>query len=151
MERLIRTLRSRIGTCRLSDSSSPFAILLQRILHDLRTCSNATTGVSPFERLFNRKPVTAFNNFVTCLDSRPILKKGAWRDTSRATPPLLTPRDSESDTSRDEPLASTTVRRRPVAGLLTAPFSGGSSLPFCNAAQVRNQVPTILSKSPTIL
>ena len=60
-----------------------------------------------------RIPVTDFNIFVTCLDSHQVPQKGHWPDTSRASSPSLTGRDSESDTSGYEPQAVTTSRRRP--------------------------------------
>ncbi len=53
---------------------SLLSYLLDSILYDIDTCTNATTGVSPFERLFKRTPVTAFHNFTSCLDSRGILQ-----------------------------------------------------------------------------
>ncbi len=52
LERRIRTLCSRLGTCRLTEPTPPFPALLHRIFYDIRTCSNATTGVSPFQCLF---------------------------------------------------------------------------------------------------
>ncbi len=121
VERLIRTLRERVDACRLTAPGASFRTTLHRVLQDIRLCVNATTNTSPSSFFLSRTPNTVIRNlshnlYPVSAPSR-IIKKGKWRTLREATPPILTARASESDTSggaetRPRALARKTVRRR---------------------------------------
>ena len=118
VERLIGTLRERVGACHLSAPGAPFRDTLHRVLQDIRLCVNATTLESPSTIFLKRTPNSAFSNlsnrlYPVSVPTR-IIKKGKWRKLREATPQNLMFRDSESDTSgcvetRPRALAKKTV------------------------------------------
>ncbi len=103
VERLIRTLRSRIGTLQLSQPNHSYPALLLAVLNVIRVCVNATAGCSPYTRFFGRPPATKISNFWSVLDPRRVLQKGHWRQMKTASSNHLASRDSESDTDPDSP------------------------------------------------
>ncbi len=115
VERLIKTLRWRMGTCMLKDKHLTFKDTLDRVLSELRECNHATTGKTPYELLFGRKPNTTFSNLKNVLDNRRLLAKGHWRSGRESSNDHLTARDSESDTDDEVPLISLKANRRPRA------------------------------------
>ncbi len=83
VERLIRTLRTRLGACRANRASSwSFPKALFAILQDLRFSIHATTDVSPFSLFFSRPPHTPFSNLVhnSISDPSRIVQKGFYRN-----------------------------------------------------------------------
>ncbi len=110
VERFIRTLRSRLGACKLETKNQTFRESADKILADIRSCKNATTGKTPYELMFARTKNFVFSNLANVLDARRLLKKGQWRQAREASYSHVTTRDSESDTDLDE---TTFVRVEP--------------------------------------
>ncbi len=112
VERLIKTLRSRTGTCMLQDKRMTFKDTLDKVLSELRECNHATTDKTPYEFLFGRKPNTTFSNLKNVLDSRRLLAKGHWRSGRESSYDHIAVRNSESDTDEEVPLISLKANQR---------------------------------------
>ncbi len=138
----IRTLRERVGACRIASPTHSFRTTLHRVLQDIRVCINATIKQSPSFLFLKRSPNTIFSNLSNQLypisEPTSIIKKGKWCTLREATPQNLTFRDSESDTSggaetRPKALARKTVRRRrpaPVPSPDAVSFASSDDLPL---------------------
>ncbi len=101
VERLIRTLGTRLGACKLNTQPRPFPVTLHQILQDLRLCQHATTLVSPFATFFGRKPNTFFRNLFVSDPSR-ILEKGFYRNPRASSPRHLATNPNVSDTDEED-------------------------------------------------
>ena len=69
VERFIRTLRSRLGACKLANKQQTFRENVENILQDIRRCRNATTDKTPYELMFARENNSVFSNLVNVLDA----------------------------------------------------------------------------------
>ena len=75
VERLIQTVKLRLGCIKLDANQCPFNIKqsLTQIAHKLRVCRKKTTNISPFEAHLGCPLNTQITNLTSCADSR-ILK-----------------------------------------------------------------------------
>ena len=71
IERLIQTVKRRLGCINLDPNQRPFNIKqsLRQIAHELRIFRKKATNISPFEAHFGR-PVNTTTNLTSCADSR---------------------------------------------------------------------------------
>ena len=85
VERLIRTVRSRLDTCKLENKPKTFREIVENILLDIRSRENATKNKSPYELMFARETNSVFSNLVNVSDARRLLKNGYWRQGRKAS------------------------------------------------------------------
>ena len=79
VERLIQTVKRRLGCIKLDPNQKPFNIknALQNISFELRTCRKKISKLSPFEAHYGRKANTALSN----ITSKPNIKNLNWSNT----------------------------------------------------------------------
>ena len=79
VERLIQTVKRRLGCIKLDPNQKPFNIknALQNISFELRTCRKKNSKLSPFEAHYGRKANTALSN----ITSKPNIKNLNWSNT----------------------------------------------------------------------
>ena len=67
VERLVQTVKRRLGCIKLDPNQTPFNIkqALSQITYELRICRKKSTKISPFEAHHGRKPNTALSNATT--------------------------------------------------------------------------------------
>ena len=67
MERLIQTIKRRLGCKKLDSRNTTFTIreAIKSIVYQLRICKQKTTNVTPFQAHFGRKPDTPLSNIST--------------------------------------------------------------------------------------
>ena len=72
VERLIQTVKRRLGCIKLDPNQRPFNIKqsLRQISQELRICRKKATNISPFEAHFGRPINTPITNLTSCADSR---------------------------------------------------------------------------------
>ena len=72
VERLIQTVKRRLGCIKLDPRQHPFNIKqsLKQIAQELRICRKKATNISPFEAHFGRPANTPITNLTTKPDSR---------------------------------------------------------------------------------
>ena len=79
VERLIQTIKRRLGCIKLDPNQKPFNIknALQNLSFELRTCRKKNSKLSPFEAPYGRKANTALTN----ITSKPNIKNLNWSNT----------------------------------------------------------------------
>ena len=79
VERLLQTVKRRLGCIKLDPNQKPFNIrnALQNISFEPRTCRKKNSKLSPFEALYGRKANTALSN----ITSKPNIKNLNWSNT----------------------------------------------------------------------
>ena len=67
VERLIQTIKRRLGCMKLDSRNTAFTIkeAIKSIVYQLRICKQKTTNVTPFQAHFGRKPNTPLSNIST--------------------------------------------------------------------------------------
>ena len=72
VERLIQTVKRRLGCIKLDPNQRPFNIKqsLRQIAQELRICRKKAANISPFEAHFGRPVNTPITNLTSCVDSR---------------------------------------------------------------------------------
>ena len=78
VERLIQTVKGRLGCIKLDPNQRPFNIknALRSISFELRTCGKKYSTLSPFETYYGRKPNTAITNI-----TKPNKTNLSWSNT----------------------------------------------------------------------
>ena len=66
-ERLIQTIKRRLGCMKLDNRNNTFTIeeAIKSIVYQLRICKQKTTNVTPFQSHFGRKPNTPLSKIST--------------------------------------------------------------------------------------
>ena len=79
VERLIRTLKSRLAIMKIDKNNKPYKLAsdVAELIKTLRITPNATTKVTPFEAHFGRRPNTPLTNISTS----PKLSNLSWENT----------------------------------------------------------------------
>ena len=67
VERLIRTLKSRLSVMKIDNRNKPYKLAsdVAELIKTLRITPNATTKLTPFEAHFGRKPNTPLSTIAT--------------------------------------------------------------------------------------
>ena len=96
VERLIRTLKTRLSIMKIDKNNSPYKLAsdVAELIKTLRITPHATTKITPFEAHYGRKPNTLLSNICTT----PKISNLSWENTKLScldekilTKPALTP------------------------------------------------------------